>query len=1174
MRLLIDLEALQHPARFLSAGSLLTPLVPALIDAALNQGMTPHLLANTAHTQTIAPLQRQFAAQHTAGRLHLFDAPSQAELASYAGLLKAFSIAGLGIDTILDSTVHKAGSEAVAASKIIEGAIHRLSVENFANKYLVFKPLCGTPRHPAKPEDTPYGAFGKPSVLQQKARKQAYRHLNLFRPYLLFVGGPGNDAQLDVALLLQAYADLPAPHRPQLDLVLAGDFDATSRQTLRAMATKLGLDPHSVHLLAQPTQENTHRLIVGATLMVDLTTAKSPSGHVLAALEAHVPVVSPDTAAHRAALGSAEALFDAAAPQALSECLNRLLSNSEAFDALCAAQIAQAQVVAWPETAKRMLDAFAAPAKPLKSEHVDWPTLQKRLDGLEAQTIHTLNIAAAQAHLDETTLAYLARAVVATRAEIENAHRGHGFAAPAPPRTWRIEGPFDSSYSLAAVNRETARALDRKGWPVALFSAEGPGPYAPDTGYLKDHPDLEGMRARADSQSEAAADITSRNMFPPRCDDMVSRVNLLHGYAWEETGFPAAYARDINRHLQGLLVTSPHVAQVLTNAGISVPISVVGNGVEHIDLPPAPLPFALPEAKFRILHVSSCFPRKGADVLLAAFAEAFANDADAARDVCLVIKTHANPHNTIEAEVAALRSAHPVLPQIVIETTDLSPPQMRALYEAADLLVAPSRAEGFCLPVAEAVLAGTPVITTGWSGQLIFKPNPLITFTDYDFSEAGSHLETSDSIWAEPRVGDLAAQLVTAYKSPPPSPEKALDAARVLRAKHSWSEVARRSTRAVHDIVKAVPRVPARIGWVSTFNTRCGIATYSAHLLAGLPDSPLILANHTDDTLLEGPGAVLRCWTEGKQDPLDRLYGAIKEQNLRTIVIQFNYGFYSFAALARLIRRLKTEGRKVVLMMHATDDGPHEAHNQLSSFELELALCDRLLVHSVHDLNRLKALGLVDNVALFPHGVLEVPQRPAPVLRPDAPFVIGTYGFLLPPKGFPELIEAVGLMRDAGRDVALRMINAQYPVPQSAALVAEVKTQIAARGLNDHVDLCTDFLEDDESLERLSEAHLLAFPYRPTSESASGAVRQALAISRPIAVTPLPIFDDVRGLVLALPGFSPPEIAEGLSAIMDEMQVLPAEGPVAQSLARGTGWRQATGYGPLSHRLWALLQAI
>jgi glycosyltransferase involved in cell wall biosynthesis len=188
--------------------------------------------------------------------------------------------------------------------------------------------------------------------------------------------------------------------------------------------------------------------------------------------------------------------------------------------------------------------------------------------------------------------------------------------------------------------------------------------------------------------------------------------------------------------------------------------------------------------------------------------------------------------------------------------------------------------------------------------------------------------------------------------------------------------------------------------------------------------------------------------------------------------------------------------------------------------------------------------------------------------------VIGTYGFLLPHKGYPELIETLALLRDAGDEVELRMINAEYPAPVSATLARELRARIADLGLQDRISLCTDFLDDLESVQRLSEAHLLVFPYRTTTESASGAVRQALAVSRPIAVTPQPIFDDVRGLVAPLPGFSAEEMAVGLQSMIAELRKGTKDGDLAESLVRADAWRRRTGYAPLARRLWSMLFAL
>ena len=116
--------------------------------------------------------------------------------------------------------------------------------------------------------------------------------------------------------------------------------------------------------------------------------------------------------------------------------------------------------------------------------------------------------------------------------------------------TWRVEGPFDSSYSLALLNRETARGLDALGHQVVLHSTEGPGDFEANVDFLQSNADLAEMHARATTVLPTQADVTSRNLYPPRVADMCSRLNLLHHYAWEE-GSAAGWVLDFNRHLQG-----------------------------------------------------------------------------------------------------------------------------------------------------------------------------------------------------------------------------------------------------------------------------------------------------------------------------------------------------------------------------------------------------------------------------------------------------------------------------------------------------------------------------------------------------------------------------------------------------------------------------------------------
>ena len=120
----------------------------------------------------------------------------------------------------------------------------------------------------------------------------------------------------------------------------------------------------------------------------------------------------------------------------------------------------------------------------------------------------------------------------------------------------------------------------------------------------------------------------------------------------------------------------------------------------------------------------------------------------------------------------------------------------------------------------------------------------------------------------------------------------------------------------------------------------------------------------------------------------------------------------------------------------------------------------------------MKSLGFVDNVTLFPHGIIDhdAPTRPNGNSLDSSrrkPFIIGSYGFFLPHKGIPELIEATAILRKAGIDVRLKLVNAEFPEPLSAEAIRKAKAKIAKLKLGRYVDVITDFLTEEEYLDIL-----------------------------------------------------------------------------------------------------------
>ena len=124
---------------------------------------------------------------------------------------------------------------------------------------------------------------------------------------------------------------------------------------------------------------------------------------------------------------------------------------------------------------------------------------------------------------------------------------------------WLIEGPFDSSYSLALLNRELARAFRDANVAVQLRSSEGPGDFDPNPDFMDRNPDLAEMVLAAEEGAKPAA-VTSRLMYPPRVHDLPRGFGLQHLWGWEESGIPSEWVNEFNTHLDGITTMSRYVS--------------------------------------------------------------------------------------------------------------------------------------------------------------------------------------------------------------------------------------------------------------------------------------------------------------------------------------------------------------------------------------------------------------------------------------------------------------------------------------------------------------------------------------------------------------------------------------------------------------------------------------
>lgn len=990
------------------------------------------------------------------------------------------------------------------------------------------------------------------------------QRLGLKKPFVLYTGG--SDLRKNLSRLIKAFACLPADLIERYQLVLAGFMPELDRIGLQNEARRQGLPRDTLKFLGYVSDDDLICLYNLTDLFVFPSLHEGFGLPCLEAFQCGAAVLGSNASSLPEIIGNVEALFDPLSVDEIATKMRAVLTDAGLRKRLAEAGAEQAARFSWEKSGRLALSAIRKAATAVKKQQ-DWAATRARIEHSQRRLVEALaTIPPQPGKPDERDLLQVAQAMVRNRINAEARLRAGKLLQPVE---WRLEGPFDSSYSLAVVNRALTRALAAEGEAMSLLAAEGSGSFTADPAFLAANPDLARLHARASTKQAMEAEVVSRNMYPPRVTDMRARINGLHNYAWEETGFPFEYAEAFNESLQFITVTSEHVRRVLIDGGVSVPISVAGNGIDHWSLIEPDPDYRIRTAGYTFLHVSSCFPRKGADVLLESYGKVFTcND-----DVLLVIKSFPNPHNRIEELLAEYRTANPAYPNVLLLMNDLSEAQLKALYNQCDTLVAPSRAEGFGLPIAEAMLSGLHVITTGWSGQMDFCNADNADLIDFSFARAETHeLNKPDSVWAEPDAQHLASLLTEAFRRKAGRPR--LPIPRDLLDNYGWAKVAQRNLSIVAHAAEEPYLADPIVGWMSTYNKRCGIATYSQHLIEVLGLPTVVLAGYADEKLGKDSDNVLRCWHQGKVDNLTKVLTAIEEWNLDVVVVQFNYSFYDFERFAAFLHRLIDSGRVVVVMLHATIDPSHEPHRRLEMLVPAFSRCARLLVHSVNDMNRLKYHGLVDNVSLFPHGVLaagpiETPSAKAVSVRP---VTVASYGFFLPNKGLLELIEAVHILRGRGLDFRLRLVNAEFPAEVSYRLIQQAKALIGRYRLWPHVDLRTDFLCDEDSLSLLSSADIIAYPYQETAESASGAVRYGLTASKPVAVTPLPIFQDLYDCVFRLPGTTPVQIAEGLEKLATEAASGTPE--FHERLTRARRWRDSHAYPVLGRRLNGMLKGL
>ena len=259
---------------------------------------------------------------------------------------------------------------------------------------------------------------------------------------------------------------------------------------------------------------------------------------------------------------------------------------------------------------------------------------------------------------------------------------------------------------------------------------------------------------------------------------------------WESTRLPDDWYEPLARADRIWTATAWGKRVFVANGFDADRIDVVPEGVDPTLFHPGATPTgALPPAPFKFLAIGRWERRKGMAELVQAFDREF-GDRD---DVMLVLAgLYANRRDLdLGAELRALQLRRPnrirIVPPVDTHRT------FAGLYTACDAFVSPTRAEGWGLPVIEAMACGLPTIVTGYSGPTEFIgehawriDHRLVPVDEPFFERADGDL----GLWAEPDWRHLRHLMRRLVEQRDTARERGLAGSAHVRRNFSWDRAA------------------------------------------------------------------------------------------------------------------------------------------------------------------------------------------------------------------------------------------------------------------------------------------------------------------------------------------------------------------------------------------------
>jgi polysaccharide biosynthesis protein PslF len=366
--------------------------------------------------------------------------------------------------------------------------------------------------------------------------------------------------------------------------------------------------------------------------------------------------------------------------------------------------------------------------------------------------------------------------------------------------------------------------------------------------------------------------------------------------------------------------------------------------------------------------------------------------------------------------------------------------------------------------------------------------------------------------------------------------------------------------------------VPMSYGFLSTYPpTECGLATFTAALLAelrdGPPRSPVGVVRIVDGPRRSARREVVHHLIAGSPGGETEVAGVLSDFDVA--VVQHEYGIYGGPDGDQILAVLDRLTVPVIVVLHTVLVAP--TPHQREVLERVLAVADAVVTMTPTARRRLlNGYDLdPDQVALIPHGAPgngmpgdgvpgdRTPPAGGPGMR-DRPTIL-TWGLLGPGKGIEWAIDALAELRHLDPVPCYLVVGETHPrvaEREGEAYREALSARAVERGVGHLVEFDGRYLGLRALGRVVAQADVVLLPYDSREQVTSGVLVEALAAGKPVIATGFPHAVELLGggTGLVVPHGDSAAMASALRRVLTEPGLATRLGAEAAALAPQLLW--------------------